>query len=86
MAVNVAISGFGRIGRLVLRSIIESKRKDINVIAINDLAPIDANAFLLANDTVHGPLKEKISALKLPLKPFPVTNFLPLGNVPIPRL
>jgi len=61
MAVNVAISGFGRIGRLVLRSIIESKRKDINVIAINDLAPIETNAFLLSKDTVHGPLNEKIS-------------------------
>ncbi len=61
MAVNVAISGFGRIGRLVLRSIIESKRKDINVVAINDLAPIETNAFLLANDTVHGPLNEKVS-------------------------
>ena len=48
MAVNVAISGFGRIGRLVLRSIIESKRKDINVVAINDLAPIETNAFLLS--------------------------------------
>ncbi len=64
MAVNVAISGFGRIGRLVLRSIIESKRKDINVVAINDLAPVDTNAFLLANDTVHGPLNEKISVNK----------------------
>ena len=64
MAVNVAISGFGRIGRLVLRSIIESKRKDINVVAINDLAPVDTNAFLLANDTVHGPLKDKISVKK----------------------
>ena len=64
MAVNVAISGFGRIGRLVLRSIIESKRKDINVVAINDLAPIDANAFLLAHDTVHGPMNEKISVKK----------------------
>ena len=61
MVVNVAISGFGRIGRLVLRSIIESKRKDINVVAINDLAPVDTNAFLLANDTVHGPLNKKIS-------------------------
>ena len=61
MAVNVAISGFGRIGRLVLRSIIENKRKDINVVAINDLAPIETNAFLLSNDTVHGPLKEKIT-------------------------
>ena len=61
MAVNVAISGFGRIGRLVLRSIIENKRKDINVVAINDLAPIETNAFLLSNDTVHGPLKEKVT-------------------------
>ena len=61
MAVNVAISGFGRIGRLVLRSIIENKRKDINVVAINDLAPIETNAFLLSKDTVHGPLNEKIS-------------------------
>ena len=60
MAVNVAISGFGRIGRLILRSIIESRRKDVNVVAINDLAPIETNAFLLSNDTVHGPLKQKI--------------------------
>ena len=48
MAVNVAISGFGRIGRLILRSIIESGRKDVNVVAINDLAPIETNAFLLS--------------------------------------
>ena len=64
MAVNVAISGFGRIGRLILRSIIESGRKDVNVVAINDLAPIETNAFLLSNDTVHGPLKQKISVSK----------------------
>ena len=64
MVVNVAISGFGRIGRLILRSIIESGRKDINVVAINDLAPIKTNAFLLSNDTVHGPLKQKISVGK----------------------
>lgn len=64
MAVNVAISGFGRIGRLILRSIIESGRKDVNVVAINDLAPIETNAFLLSNDTVHGPLKQKIGVSK----------------------
>jgi len=64
MAVNVAISGFGRIGRLILRSIIESRRKDVNVVAINDLAPIETNAFLLSNDTVHGPLKQKIGVSK----------------------
>ena len=64
MAVNVAISGFVRIGRLILRSIIESGRKDVNVVAINDLAPIETNAFLLSNDTVHGPLKQKIGVSK----------------------
>ena len=64
MAVNVAISGFGRIGRLILRSIIESGRKDVSVVAINDLAPIETNAFLLSNDTVHGPLKQKIGVSK----------------------
>ena len=61
MAINVAISGFGRIGRLVLRSIIENKRKDINIVAINDLAPIETNAFLLSYDSIHGPLKEKVN-------------------------
>jgi len=64
MAVNVAISGFGRIGRLILRSIIESGRKDVNVVAINDLAPIETNAFLLSNDTVHGPMQQKIGVSK----------------------
>ena len=64
MAINVAISGFGRIGRLVLRSIIENKRKDINVVAINDLAPVETNAFLLSYDSIHGPLKEKVSINK----------------------
>ena len=61
MAINVAISGFGRIGRLILRSIIENKRKDINIVAINDLAPVETNAFLLSYDSIHGPLKEKVN-------------------------
>ena len=61
MGINVAISGFGRIGRLVLRSIIENKRKDINIVAINDLAPVETNAFLLSYDSIHGPLKEKVN-------------------------
>ena len=47
MAVKVAINGFGRIGRNVLRAIIESDRKDIDVIAINDLGPVETNAHLL---------------------------------------
>src|SRR5258707_6548137 len=54
MAVRVAINGFGRIGRLVLRSIIESGRKDIQVVAIKDLGPVDPNANLLRYDSVHG--------------------------------
>ena len=64
MAINVAVSGFGRIGRLVLRSIIENKRKDINIVAINDLAPVETNAFLLSYDSIHGPLKEKVNIKK----------------------
>ncbi|MCP4923698.1 MAG: type I glyceraldehyde-3-phosphate dehydrogenase [bacterium] len=58
MTLRVAINGFGRIGRLVLRSMIESKRTDIKVIAINDLAPLDMSAHLLKYDSVHGPFSE----------------------------
>ena len=54
MAVKVAINGFGRIGRNVLRAIIESGRTDIEVIAINDLGPVETNAHLLQFDSVHG--------------------------------
>ncbi len=54
MAVKVAINGFGRIGRNVLRAIIESGRTDIEVIAINDLGPVETNAHLLRYDSVHG--------------------------------
>ena len=56
MAVRVAINGFGRIGRLVLRSILEHKRTDIEVVAVNDLGPVETNVHLLKYDTVHGPL------------------------------
>ncbi|MBA4789497.1 MAG: type I glyceraldehyde-3-phosphate dehydrogenase [Pseudomonadota bacterium] len=54
MTVKVAINGFGRIGRNVLRAIIESGRTDIQVVAINDLAPVETNAHLLRFDSVHG--------------------------------
>jgi glyceraldehyde 3-phosphate dehydrogenase len=54
MSVRVAINGFGRIGRLVLRSIIETGRTDIEVVAINDLGPAATNAHLLKYDSVHG--------------------------------
>ncbi|MBL7235897.1 type I glyceraldehyde-3-phosphate dehydrogenase [Novacetimonas hansenii] len=54
MAVKVAINGFGRIGRLVLRGIIESGRTDVVPVAINDLGSVEANAHLLSYDSVHG--------------------------------
>src|SRR4026207_1848604 len=54
MAIRVAINGFGRIGRNVLRAIAESGRKDIEVVGINDLGPVETNAHLLRFDSVHG--------------------------------
>src|SRR6266704_1708793 len=54
MAIRVAINGFGRIGRNVLRAIHEAKRNDIEVVAINDLGPVETNAHLLRYDSVHG--------------------------------
>jgi glyceraldehyde 3-phosphate dehydrogenase len=54
MPVRVAINGFGRIGRLVLRSIVEFARRDIEVVAVNDLGPVESNAHLLRYDSVHG--------------------------------
>ena len=64
MAVRVAINGFGRIGRLVLRAIAESGRKDIEVVAINDLGSVEANAHMLKFDSVHGPFPGKIKTTK----------------------
>jgi glyceraldehyde 3-phosphate dehydrogenase len=60
MAVKVAINGFGRIGRLVLRGIIESGRKDIQVVGINDLGPVETNAHLFRYDSVHGAFNGKV--------------------------
>src|SRR5258708_28634590 len=54
MAIRVAINGFGRIGRNVLRAIAESGRKDIEVVGINDLGPVETSAHLLRFDSVHG--------------------------------
>jgi glyceraldehyde 3-phosphate dehydrogenase len=61
MAVKVAINGFGRIGRNVLRGIIESGRTDIEVIAINDLGPVETNAHLLRFDSVHGRFPHEVT-------------------------
>jgi glyceraldehyde 3-phosphate dehydrogenase len=60
MAVRVAINGFGRIGRLVLRAVIESGRKDIEVVAVNDLGPVETNAHLLRHDSVHGRFQAEV--------------------------
>jgi len=54
MAVRVAINGFGRIGRNILRAVVEAKRRDIEIVAINDLGPVETNAHLLRYDSVHG--------------------------------
>lgn len=62
MTVKIAINGFGRIGRLVLRSIMESGRNDVTVVGINDLATSEANAHLLKYDSVHGRFKGDVKA------------------------
>ncbi len=61
MAVKVAINGFGRIGRNVLRAIVESGRTDIQVVAINDLGPVETNAHLMRYDSVHGRFPGKVT-------------------------
>jgi glyceraldehyde 3-phosphate dehydrogenase (phosphorylating) len=61
MSVKVAINGFGRIGRLVLRALVEQGRDDIEVIAINDLGPVETNAHLLQFDSVHGRFPSQVT-------------------------
>ena len=60
MTIRVAINGFGRIGRNVLRAIIENNRTDISVVAINDLGPVKTNAHLLKFDSIHGKFPSRI--------------------------
>lgn len=61
MTLKVGINGFGRIGRLVLRAIVENGRDDIEVVAINDLGPVETNAHLLQYDTIHGKFPEDVT-------------------------
>ena len=63
MTVKVAINGFGRIGRNILRGIVESGRKDIEVVAINDLADAKSNAWLFSRDSVHGKYPGTVEAV-----------------------
>jgi glyceraldehyde 3-phosphate dehydrogenase len=92
MTVKVAINGFGRIGRNVLRAIIENGRSDIEVIAINDLGPVETNAHLLRFDSVHGRFPgtvtttgDSIDAGRGPIKVTALRNpaELPWGDVDI---
>ncbi|QLF71192.1 type I glyceraldehyde-3-phosphate dehydrogenase [Peteryoungia desertarenae] len=93
MTVKVAINGFGRIGRNVLRAIVESGRTDIEVVAINDLGPVETNAHLLRYDSVHGkfPASVEVSGDSIIVgggKPIKVTAIkdpkeLPWGDVDI---
>ena len=61
MALKVGINGFGRIGRMVLRSIIETNRKDLEIVAINNRSSNEVSSFLLKHDTIHGELKARIN-------------------------
>jgi glyceraldehyde 3-phosphate dehydrogenase len=92
MAVKVAINGFGRIGRNILRAIIESGRTDIEVIAINDLGPVETNAHLLRYDSVHGRFPAEVTTTETTIDvgrgPIEVTAIrnpadLPWGDVDI---
>jgi len=60
MTVRIAINGFGRIGRNIVRAIYESGRKDIDIVAVNDLGPVETNAHLLRYDSVHGKFPSKV--------------------------
>jgi glyceraldehyde 3-phosphate dehydrogenase len=60
MSIKIAINGFGRIGRMTLRSIIENKRKDLEIVAINNRSNAEISSFLLSHDSIHGPLKNKV--------------------------
>ena len=86
MSVKVAINGFGRIGRNILRSIIENKNDNIKVVGINDLGPIETNAHLLKYDSVHGILNKDViingSDLNVGTGPIKVTSERNPENLP----
>ena len=90
MSIRVSINGFGRIGRNILRAIIESGRNDIKVVAINDLGPIETNAHLLRYDTVHGrfPATVKVSGDNIDVGkgPIKVTSIRDPKDLPLKEL
>lgn len=69
--IRVAINGFGRIGRLVLRAALESNRRDLEFVAVNDIRPIEQNIYLLQHDSVHG---------KLPMPVMQKDDYILVGN------
>jgi glyceraldehyde 3-phosphate dehydrogenase len=85
MALKIGINGFGRIGRMVLRSIIENNRKDIEVVAINNRSNSEVSSFLLQHDTIHGKLKAKIShsdrAIEINGKKINITNEAEISKI-----
>ena len=86
MSVRIAINGFGRIGRNVLRAIVEEGRTDLTVVAINDLAPPKTNAHLLKYDSVHGRFPGKVQlegdTLDCGLGPIKVLAEREIGKLP----
>ena len=90
MSIRVSINGFGRLGRNILRAIIESGRDDIKVVAINDLGPIETNAHLLRYDTVHGrfPATVKVSGDNIDVGkgPIKVTSIRDPKDLPLKEL
>jgi glyceraldehyde 3-phosphate dehydrogenase len=86
MTTKVAINGFGRIGRNVLRAIAEAGRNDIEVVAINDLGPVETNAHLLRFDSVHGRFPHDVkvsgSAIDIGRGPIEVTAIRDPGDLP----
>ncbi|MEZ5846662.1 MAG: type I glyceraldehyde-3-phosphate dehydrogenase [Geminicoccaceae bacterium] len=86
MAVRVAINGFGRIGRNVLRAIAETGRKDVEVVAVNDLAPAATNAHLFRYDSVHGRFNGKVTlegnTLDVGLGPIRVVSERDMAKLP----
>jgi glyceraldehyde 3-phosphate dehydrogenase len=86
MTVRVAINGFGRIGRNTLRAVVESGRTDVNVVAVNDLGPVETNAHLLRYDSVHGrfPAEVKVNgdSIDVGTGPIKVTAERDPGELP----
>jgi glyceraldehyde 3-phosphate dehydrogenase len=60
MAIRIGINGYGRIGRNILRAHFESGRRDIEIVALNDLGDAETNAYLTRHDTTHGPFGKKV--------------------------